>query len=158
MTRIPVSKHLHRIGIQCHFLSKPRPQALAGDPAHLEAACHLPELQVLDGQQLQCPRRAQAHGHSVHSTKEEIACSLVPAGGSQDNHLAPWSTSQQWEAAIGQDTIKEALTGVRHLLGPAGLAASGSTLSLDPILYSTPSKSNICLCPILWYPQGRDLI
>lgn len=47
-----VSKHLCCTGIQHQFLSKPLPRALAGDPAHLEATCHLLELQVLDVQQL----------------------------------------------------------------------------------------------------------
>lgn len=47
-----VSKHLRCTGIQRQFLSKTLPRALAGDPAHLEAGCHLPELQVLDAHQL----------------------------------------------------------------------------------------------------------
>lgn len=42
-------------------------------------------------------------------------------------------TLEQWEAGESQDTIQKALTRVRHVLGPAGLTASGSTLSLDPI-------------------------
>lgn len=56
-----VSKHPHCTGIQCQFLSKPLPRALAEDTSHLEVTCHLPELQVLDVQQLQCPKPAQAH-------------------------------------------------------------------------------------------------
>lgn len=82
---------------------------LAGDPAHLEAACHQPELQVLDVQQLHAQGQPRLTSHFVHSLLPGV-CRRLPS-----NHLAPWSPSQPWEAGQGQDTIKEALTGVRNL-------------------------------------------
>lgn len=53
-----VSKRLPHTGIRRQFLSKSLPRALAGEPAYLEAACHPPELQVMDVWQLQ-PKATQ---------------------------------------------------------------------------------------------------
>ena len=51
----------------------------------------------------------------VYSPEGRIVYSLVPAGGSQGSHLAPWHTSWQWEAGQGLNTINEPLTVVWHL-------------------------------------------
>lgn len=93
------------------------------------------------------PRSYSAQGHPrltsdfVLSPKGGIACLLVPVGGSQGSHLAPWNTCWQWEAGLGQGTINEALTGVRHLRA-SWPCSSGSTLSLDPIYVSDPIQTH----------------
>jgi hypothetical protein len=57
-----------------------------------------------------CPGvSAQDHisltSHFLQGPEGGTACSLVPQGGSPGSHLVPWSTSQQWAAGQGQDTI-----------------------------------------------------